>query len=78
MLVAESMQQTGVGRAILERMMDMETEVEAWAVASSGYQRLDGTPYRSPLGFYRRFGFSILVENMCKPPAKLPPYFPKD
>jgi GNAT superfamily N-acetyltransferase len=60
MLVSQDCQGRGIGRELLETLKQSESQlVVGWAVESESYLRRDGSPYRSPISFYRKNGFEI-------------------
>lgn len=60
MLVSQDCQGRGIGRELLKTLKVSESQsVFGWAVESERYLLRDGSPYRSPISFYRKNGFKI-------------------
>ena len=54
------------GRKLGSRLMELAKqehhELNGWVVATNDYYKANGQPYQSPVGFYRKHGFSILPD----------------
>jgi len=59
LLVIEDRQGQGIGSAILRAMQSDEAELNGWVIDHGRDKLSSGKPYRSPLPFYRRLGFTI-------------------
>lgn len=66
MLISENHQAKGVGRLLVDEMKKREDQVQGWIVTDSTYVRSDGRLYKSPLGFYKKLGFSITNDQWTK------------
>jgi len=53
-------QKKGFGTALLNEIKSRETNINGWVVAHDGYFKSGGEKYLSPLGFYRKNGFTLL------------------
>lgn len=62
-LITRAKQGKGLGRLILEQLKSTNTTLNGWAVDHSKDVRSDGTPYPSPIGFYKKNGFQILQDR---------------
>ncbi len=59
MLVRRDYQHRGVGTQLLTCAKADETALHGWAIDHANDRKSDGTPYRSPLDFYRKNGFVV-------------------
>ena len=59
-IVDSAAQQSGVGTRLIAELQEHEPDVNGWVVARDDYFKSSGAPYRSPLGFYRRLGFTVV------------------
>ncbi len=57
MIVSRDLQGQGWGRKLLEQAQKKHSILNGWAVDHHNYQKSDGSPYPSPLGFYNKLGF---------------------
>lgn len=57
-------QGNGVGSALLDKAKATETTLNGWVVDHDAYTKPDGSPYQSPLGFYRKHGFVKLDKRL--------------
>jgi len=57
LLVNKETQAKGIGTRLMNRAMKDEESLNGWVVTRSGYHLLDGTPYHSPISFYKKLGF---------------------
>jgi len=57
MIVSRDLQGKGWGRKFLEEAQKKHSILNGWAVDHNEYQKVDGSPYPSPLGFYSKLGF---------------------
>jgi len=67
MILAREAQGCGYGRMLLQQAGAVTPVLHGWAIDHDGYTKADGSPYPSPLGFYRRLGFEVLDERMEQP-----------
>ena len=63
LLISEDIQRNGWGKRFLEKAREQETELNGWVVDHANDKKLNGAPYRSPIHFYVKNGFSILSDN---------------
>ncbi len=54
--------QKGYGTQLLNELKVDEVEINGWAVEHDNYLKNNGENYRSPIGFYRKHGFEILLD----------------
>ena len=59
-IVNGGMQGRGIGKALLDALKKDEPELNGWVTDHDRYTLINGTRYRSPIGFYERAGFSIV------------------
>lgn len=59
MIIASGCQGRGLGSQLLTTAVNQNPELHGWAVPHDNYNTLDGLPYHSPLGFYKKIGFEI-------------------
>lgn len=57
LLVNKQAQAKGIGTRLMSSAMKDEETLNGWVVTRSGYHLLDGTPYLSPINFYKKLGF---------------------
>lgn len=70
-IVDGSSQKKGFGRALIDEIKRRESEIHGWVVPHSDSLKTDGTPYVSPLEFYRKNDFEVL-ENVVNNKSGLP------
>lgn len=63
LLVTESVQGQGWGREILKQAKSKEPFLNGWVIDHSQARKINGEPYRSPLGFYLKNGFVLNSES---------------
>ena len=56
-------QRKGWGRKILNLAKEKETELNAWVIDHNKYKKRNGELYKSPLNFYVKNGFEIMLET---------------
>ena len=61
-IVDGKVKQKGFGTQLLNELKRNETEINGWAVEHENYLKNNGENYRSPIGFYKKNGFTILPE----------------
>jgi GNAT superfamily N-acetyltransferase len=52
-----------VGKTLIEKAKEVHQELNGWIVPHSDYLKTDGSPYKSPLYFYKKCGFEILENS---------------
>jgi GNAT superfamily N-acetyltransferase len=62
-LIARTAQGKGLGTLILDQLKSTNSVLNGWAVDHSNDVRSDGSPYPSPIGFYKKNGFKILDDR---------------
>lgn len=60
-ILSSDIQGKGVGSALLTKAKETETELNGWVTDHDRYKKRNGEIYRSPLGFYKKNGFKVLV-----------------
>ncbi|MEQ8323999.1 MAG: GNAT family N-acetyltransferase [Vicingaceae bacterium] len=63
-IIAREAQGQGHGSFILDHLKKDREVLHGWVIDEDRYQREDGSPYRSPLDFYRKHGFEVLDERL--------------
>lgn len=58
-IVSPAYQHQGLGKALLSHVMAKEPKLCGWVVDHDRDFKRDGSPYKSPLAFYKKMGFSI-------------------
>ncbi|MBO3700519.1 GNAT family N-acetyltransferase [Fabibacter sp. E12] len=59
-IIGSSLQGKGYGHKLLSEIKKMNRELNGWVVDHNDYQKLDGSPYQSPLLFYTKNDFKVL------------------
>lgn len=54
----------GYGRQMMVLLMEKEPILNGWVTDHDRYVKIDGTPYASPIGFYKRLGFEVRGERL--------------
>lgn len=54
----------GYGRQMMAKLMEHENVLNGWVTDHDRYVKVDGTPYASPIGFYKRLGFEVTGERL--------------
>lgn len=62
-LIDDAAQGKGLGATLLHRAKQRYHELNGWVVDNTDYLRPDGQPYRSPIAFYEKNGFSVIHED---------------
>jgi len=58
-LVSPEARGQGIGKALLLHAKTIEPCLEGWVVQSNMHFHADGSPYKSPLAFYKKLGFRL-------------------
>ena len=61
-IVDSSEQKKGYGTRLLNEVKKHESEINGWIIEHDDYLNGKGEKYLSPIGFYRKNGFTILPE----------------
>ncbi len=64
MIIDRNWQGKGLGSKFIRKVQEEQDEMHGWAVPVNHYMKSDGEPYKSPLDFYRKNGFTIYEEDM--------------
>lgn len=69
LLVDKKVQAQGIGTRLMASAIKDEDSLNGWVVTRKGHYLLDGTPYFSPLEFYKRLGFqetttTVTINNL--------------
>lgn len=62
LLLSRKAQGKGLGTQLLREVQQKEAEITGWAIDEDRYTKADGSLYRSPIGFYKKNGFTIIPE----------------
>lgn len=60
-IVDETFKGRGIGRGLLDLAFDHDRELNGWVVPTDEYFTHFGKPYKSPLGFYLKYGFDVIA-----------------
>lgn len=63
-IVAKEFQGKAIGKKLLEKIKSNETEILGWVINHSNDNKKNGEKYISPLGFYKKCGFTITEEKL--------------
>jgi GNAT superfamily N-acetyltransferase len=69
MILDRSIHGKGTGSELLNRMKSENHSLFGWVIDHSGDQKADGSPYPSPLDFYRKNGFEVDQEIRLELPT---------
>lgn len=58
-IIASEFQGIGLGAKLLNLAREQRKELNGWVIPSADYVKYNGSPYRSPLEFYKKNGFEI-------------------
>lgn len=61
-IVGRALHGRGVGTALLARAQAAADVLHGWVIDHDRDVRADGSPYPSPLGFYRKLGFEVVPD----------------
>lgn len=50
-----------IGFGLLDAAFSRDRELNGWVVPIDGFPKRDGAAYRSPLGFYLKYGFHVVA-----------------
>ncbi|MGB0430912.1 MAG: GNAT family N-acetyltransferase [Bacteroidia bacterium] len=64
MIMAKISQKKGIGTQLISEAKMRNSQLNGWVVLNSGYLKSDGSPYLSPVGFYKKNGFEILNDQV--------------
>ncbi len=67
MILDREVQGKGYGSRLLAEAGNLTGILNGWAIDAEGYQKADGSPYPSPLDFYRKRNFEVLQERIELP-----------
>lgn len=67
MILDRAVQGQGHGTSLLKEAGRLIAIMNGWAIDTDEYFKADGSPYRSPLNFYRRTGFVVLENRLTQP-----------
>lgn len=59
MILDSKFQRKGFGKQLLDKAKQNHKKMFGWAIPSDDYKKIDGTPYKSPISFYKKMGFDI-------------------
>lgn len=65
-ILSAGLQGRGYGKMLIDCLKNDERKLTAWVVESNHYFKKDGRPYTSPLSFYLKNGFKILLAEKSK------------
>lgn len=58
-LLDSKLHKKGFGSKLLDKAKENETELNGWVITHDDYFKNNGEPYKSPVGFYKKNGFTI-------------------
>jgi len=58
-LVSPEAQGLGMGKTLIQHAKTLEPCLEGWVVQSDTHLHANGSPYKSPLAFYKKLGFRL-------------------
>ncbi|MFN0204221.1 MAG: GNAT family N-acetyltransferase [Bacteroidia bacterium] len=67
-ILSEEVQGLGYGRKIMALLQETENELNGWVTDHQHYIKMNGQPYLSPMGFYEKCGFSVLMGQRLELP----------
>jgi len=59
-ILDSSIHHQGIGTLLMEQLKANERELNGWVIDHDHYKKTDAEPYRSPLQFYLKNGFTVL------------------
>ncbi len=62
MILHRQIQGKGIGKQLIEKAISEYTTLNGWVVTNNDYQKTDGTLYKSPMGFYKKLGFTFFED----------------
>lgn len=62
-IVAEKVQGKGFGAKLVDALKSAEKRFFGWVIDNDDSVKLNGKPYKSPLGFYKKIGFAVHTEE---------------
>ncbi len=66
-IIAGKWQGRGIGRRLMMRLKSDNTELYGWVTDHDRYSKPDGTPYKSPIDFYKKADFKVCDERLNMP-----------
>ncbi|WP_299835413.1 GNAT family N-acetyltransferase [uncultured Tenacibaculum sp.] len=62
MILNHKYQGKGIGKQLIEKAKQEYTILNGWVVCDNDYKKVDGTTYKSPVGFYKKLGFTFFED----------------
>ena len=62
-IVSEKLHGKGIGTKMLNKLKEDEAVLNGWVIDHNAEKKLNGTYYKSPIGFYQKNGFEIIVDT---------------
>lgn len=59
MILSQKSQGKGIGRKLISMIKQDHSILNGWVVTNNNYKKIDGTLYKSPVGFYKKLGFTF-------------------
>ncbi len=67
MMVSKAYRGRGLGARMLIDALERNPKIVGWVIDKPGYEHADGSPYKSPLAFYEKYGFKTLNQRLELP-----------
>ena len=62
-IVSEKLHGKGIGTKMLNKLKEDEAVLNGWVIDHNADKKLNGTYYKSPIGFYQKNGFEIIADT---------------
>lgn len=65
-ILSATIHSKGLGRMMIELLKLQESELNGWVIDHDLHKKIDGDTYFSPLSFYEKCGFKVLLNQRIK------------
>ncbi|SNR14600.1 GNAT family N-acetyltransferase [Tenacibaculum jejuense] len=62
MILNQKTQGKGIGKHLISNAKQNHSILNGWVVTNNDYKKSDGTLYKSPIGFYKKLGFTFFED----------------
>ena len=62
MILSQKSQGKGIGSKLISMVKQKYSILNRWVVTNNDYKKTDGTLYKSPVGFYKKLGFTFFED----------------